>query len=300
MATNLRNAWLADFLEIDPATLERYGNDKPGAGNATSNAANGRETGAAAGNAADGAGQQSGETKGTPKLSLVKNVVPSSAGGHPASAGAQAGSEEGEDGAGQDDAGGGRIMLANYTEAGPQARPLHAGIGGASPGVSPDKVFDKVVEIGEKVVTGLIDNTKITNDSHHLDLLPEGVKPGELLDGATGHIDYTFGEGLTNLFGMHLIHIQFSLSYMFCTVAGSHGKFLKDIRLLVSGETAFGVSVAVKATYGTPGNAGKSPKDWIVDMLVDIDIEWNSGHISKGRAPTLKLRLNGEKGAIPG
>lgn len=166
--------------------------------------------------------------------------------------------------------------------------------GGKGGGGAAGEVADKIIAIGEKVVVALANHTGIKDSGKTLSLLPAHVKPNEVRNGATGRAAFSFG--LTGGFGNTLADLTFEIDYMVCTVFGNKGRFLKDIRLLVTGSVFIGVSVSVQAAFGEPGNTGPSPKEWVVDLTVDIKTHWNSGFISDGE-DTYKLRLNAMTGA---
>ena len=155
-------------------------------------------------------------------------------------------------------------------------------------------VVGKVVEIGEKVVTALANHTKITNSDSKMSVLPEKTPGNMIRNGAAGSAKFHF-EMHGNLFNNTLCNLDFEIDYMVCTVFGNKGRFLKDIRLNVTGGVSPGVTVDIQAAYGEAGTTGPSPQEWVVDLEIDIHTHWNSGYLWDGKANNT-IRLNADTG----
>lgn len=285
MAISTQDEWVLDVIGVDvapgAAAADGAGSDGSGAGAPAAGGAS--ANGASAGGAsADGAAMPAGgaapdaeaaggagaETGATASFAMVGS-------GHP-------------NVAVPDDAPG-------ADAAGPDADGAEPTGGGDGKADVTGKVIDKVVEIGEKVVVALIDNSGITNSDKRLSVMPQNTPPNKVRDGGTGFARFHF-ELHGHLFNNTLCDLDIEIDYMVCTVFGNKGRFLKDIRLNVSGRSSVGFKVDVQAVYGDAGNTGPSPEEWVADLVVDINTHWNSGHLFDGKE-SYRVRLNADTGS---
>lgn len=271
MATAVQEQWLKDVLGLDVAAQGKQGQQGPAAVTSGTAGHNGDgehapvpdmgASGEVAANGPAGAGEQP-KTKAKATFKLVSSSHPT-------------------------------VDVPEEQAAGAAPADDAEPSGGDAKADAIGKVIDKVVEIGEKVVTAIAKHSSITDSGKTLSVLPEHTQPSHIKSGAIGKTLTSFK--LVGGFNNSLADLTIEINYMVCTVFGSKGRFLKDIRMIVRGSVFPGVTVDIRSEFGEPGNTGPSPKEWIVDLLVDIKTHWNSIYIFDGE-DAYRVRLNAARG----